>query len=252
MLEINNLCIHLSEHKLVSIDNATAASGKITGIVGPNGAGKSTLLKAIVNDLPSTGEINLQKQHINAWRQDELARSLAYLPQSSLLTFFFSAREVVELGAIPLSLVKHQLENKITDVMQMTDCLHLADQPFPLLSGGEKQRVQLARVLLQLCQSNCPPTLLLDEPLAALDIGQQHQVMTLLQRLATENCFTVLIVIHDLNHALRYCDDIWLMQDGNIVDQGTSQGILNKENISQIWQYPVEKFVTSSGKALIY
>jgi len=252
MLDINKLSIRLGEKKTIAVDQSRAYSGKITGIVGPNGAGKSTLLKAIVNDIPSQGIIQLHEDELTSWRKEELAKNMAYLPQSSELTFFFTAREVVELGAIPLSLSKAKIHNEIQRLMKLTDCIHLADQPFPLLSGGEKQRIHLARVLLQLSQASYPPLLLLDEPLAALDLGQQHHVMALLNNLTKERNFIVVIVIHDLNHALRYCDSIWLMQNGTMIGEGDPTTVLSKEQISNTWQYPAQEIMTPSGCALIY
>jgi len=227
------------------------AAGEFWGFVGANGAGKSTFLKAISGDHNYTGQIIFHGTELSQWPALERARHVGVLPQSSSLSFAFKAKEVVELGLTPLSLSHKEAQDRVHDTMTLCDCAHLADKFYPQLSGGEQQRVNLARVLVQISQAEKTPVLLLDEALSAQDLGHQHQLLHLVKKLCTEKNILVIGVLHDLNHVLKYCDKALLIHQGQTLQTGPVKEVLCAENIEQCWKYRPEFVITEHGHALI-
>lgn len=236
MLSVENVACHSGGKPLLEIDRLQLSSGETLAILGPNGAGKSTLIKAICGDRKHQGRICLHGRERELWPSDELARHLGVLPQSSQLTFPFLAEEVVALGLIPLKLSRCAADSQIERLMERCDCGHLRGRHFPTLSGGEKQRVQLARVLLQLSQAEYPPLLLLDEPTSAQDLGHQHQLLTLLNELADDG-YGVISILHDLNHTLHYCQRCLVLEAGRKIYDGAPEEVLNPQNVYRVWHY---------------
>lgn len=251
VLSIDRLKYVRNEHCTVSLDRMELKAGKVLGVLGPNGAGKSTLLKLICGDLQGEGDLQLHGRSIESWDRLDRARHMGVLPQSSHLDFHFRVREVIELGLTPLRLSKADSDAGIERVMGLCHCGDLADRPYPSLSGGEKQRVQLARVLLQLSQAELSPLYLLDEPTSSQDIGQQHMVLSLLQQVCRESGSCAMVILHDLNHASNYCDQILLMHQGLVVAQGKPDDVIDLSAIESLYQYrPV--FASKSGKGSFY
>lgn len=251
VLKLANLRVRAGSKSLLNVDQLEVDSGEVVGILGPNGAGKSTLFKAITGSIDSEGEVKLHNRLRSHWHHQQLARHLGVLAQSSELTFPFHAQEVVALGLTPLSIGHKEGWQLIHRLMEHTDCLHLAERSYPSLSGGERQRVQLARVLLQLCQAEASPLLMLDEPTSAQDLGQQHSILSLAQQLAKEQGYGVLVILHDLNQVLQYCDRCYLIDNGEIAQQGTPEVVLTPITIEQHWQYRPELIRTGSGQAVL-
>ena len=247
MLRIEHIQCQHQGRTLLQVDNLFVASGELMGVLGPNGAGKSTLLKAISGERRTTGRISFHGRALEQWQPTALARHLAVLPQSSQLTFAFRAREVVALGLTPLRLNRRQSEQAIRQVMTETDCWQLADRDYPTLSGGERQRVQLARVLLQLSQAEQAPLLLLDEPTAAQDLGQQHRLLQLATALCHQRDFAVVAILHDLNQVLRYCSRACLLNGGRLVGEGTPEALLDVATVEKHWQYRPERVALGNG-----
>ncbi|MFB2637645.1 heme ABC transporter ATP-binding protein [Shewanella bicestrii] len=222
--------------------------GSVTALLGPNGAGKSTLLKALCQEIPAArGSIQLGHCPLADWPRSELAKSLAVLPQHASLTFPFKVNEVVAMGLYPLTLSQQAGQHLVTKWLTEVEILHLAQRSYPTLSGGEKQRVQLARVLTQLSQSPFPPILLLDEPTLALDLAQQHKVLALAKNLAHKHAYTVIVVLHDLNQAARYSDRVIVLKQGEIVSEGSAKEALSAEIIRQVWDYEPEFIPAPQG-----
>lgn len=236
MLKIDDLACHSGGSRLLSVTQLKLKAGEILAVLGPNGAGKSTLLKSICGEIRCEGSIQLHDRSLSDWPTDERARHVGVLPQSSQLTFPFLAREVVELGLIPLSFSRGEAKTEIDRVMELCDCAHLKKRAFPTLSGGEKQRVQLARVLLQLSQAEHPPLLLLDEPTSAQDLGHQHTLLALLNQLARDG-YGIISILHDLNHCLHYCQRCLVLEQGEVRHQGSPAKVLVPDNIHDIWHY---------------
>lgn len=225
---------------------ARLAPGRITAVLGPNGAGKSTLMAALSGLLaPQAGSLCLDGQRLAEFRPEQLAQRLACLPQDTQVAFAFSAREVVEMGRYPHRQRPSAQEAKIVEAcMDLTGVRWLAERELSSLSGGERARVQLARVLAQIWE---PPAdgggrwLLLDEPTAALDLQHQHQVMGLLRRQARQQGLGVVVVLHDLNLALRYADDGLLLAGGGAAGRhGTIGEVLTAASIAKTWGVPGE------------
>ncbi len=223
----------------VILDNISIdiRAGEVTALLGPNGAGKSTLLKLLCGEIPSHNDIEYFGQVKERWQPEDIAKHLAMLPQHSTLTFPFLAREVVELGAIPLSISSKETSKLALHYMEKTDVLHLADRLYPALSGGEKQRLHLARVLTQLHQSRDKKILMLDEPTSALDLAHQHNTLRIAREAAKADNAAVVIVLHDLNLAAQYADRLVLLHNGKLICDASPWDALTPERIEQVYGY---------------
>ncbi|MFI6865660.1 heme ABC transporter ATP-binding protein [Nocardia sp. NPDC050406] len=212
-------------------------AGEIVALVGPNGAGKSTLLAALTGELDLVaGSVELDGRPLTAWTPLDMARRRAVLPQAHTIGFPFTAREVVAMGRAPWVRTDRQLDDDehIAAAMAATDVTHFASRPFPALSGGERARVALARVLAQ-----DTPTLLLDEPTAALDLGHQEQVLALARDRAAKGA-AVVVVVHDLGVAAAYADRVAVLDAGRIAADGPPRQVLTTELLTRVYQHPVE------------
>ncbi|WP_431955663.1 heme ABC transporter ATP-binding protein [Nocardia lijiangensis] len=212
-------------------------AGEVVALVGPNGAGKSTLLAALAGELTlSEGSVELDGSGLDHWTPLDMARRRAVLPQSHTVGFPFTAREVVAMGRAPwVRTARGERDDEfVAAAMTSADVSHLAARSFPTLSGGERARVALARVLAQ-----DTATLLLDEPTAALDLGHQEAVL----RLATERASAgaaVVVVLHDLGIAAAYADRVAVLESGRIAADGPPREVLTTELLSRVYQHPVE------------
>ncbi|WP_083864894.1 heme ABC transporter ATP-binding protein [Nocardia brevicatena] len=214
-------------------------AGDVVALVGPNGAGKSTLLAVLAGELePGTGVVELDGRPVTQWTPVDMARRRAVLPQTHTVGFPFTAAEVVAMGRTPWQrTTRHDRDAElIAAAMTAADVEHLADRAFPSLSGGERARVALARVLAQ-----DTTTLLLDEPTAALDLAHQEAVLTLAAERATAGA-AVVVVLHDLGLAAAYADRVAVFDDGRLVADGTPRTVLTDDLLSQVYRYPVEVF----------
>jgi iron complex transport system ATP-binding protein len=218
--------------------------GRVTAMLGSNGAGKSTLLKLFAGELtPNNGSIEFGGKSISQWDSRELAQRRAVLPQESHLAFAFPVREVVMMGRFPhLQGSEAPHDREIGDAaLHKLELAALADRPYPTLSGGEKQRVQLARVLAQIWE---PPAsghryLLLDEPTAGLDLAHQHATLQAAQEWARAGA-VVLAVLHDLNLAMTYADDAWVLENGRLAATGPVEEVLQAPLIERVFQVQAE------------
>jgi iron complex transport system ATP-binding protein len=209
------------------------AYGRVLALVGPNGAGKSTLLGVLTGDVrPHAGEVLLDDRPLSAWTAKELAQKRAVLTQSNQVTFSFTAREVVEMGRAPWP--ASAADGPIIDeAVARVDAVHLVDRPFPALSGGEKARVSLARVLAQ-----HTAIVLLDEPTAALDLRHQEDVLRLARDLAAAGR-AVVVVLHDLSVAAAYADEVAMLAAGSIVAHGSAHEVLTAQRVAEVYGAPV-------------
>ncbi|ABZ77951.1 ABC transporter related [Shewanella halifaxensis HAW-EB4] len=254
VLQVNQLSVRIGHKPVLTDINLEIQAGQVTALLGPNGAGKSTLLKSFSQDVEiDSGNINVYDQAIDSWDRQKLAKSLAVLPQHASLTFPFKVHEVVAMGLYPLSLNQQQGKVLVDEQLEQVALIHLKERSYPTLSGGEKQRVQLARVLTQLAQSERPPILLLDEPTSALDLAQQHRVLGLAKTLAHEHNYAVIVVLHDLNQASRYADRLVVLENGCIVSDGAPSETLTPEIIKQVWHYdPIVVMEPSKQTPLLF
>ena len=200
--------------------------GCMVGVIGPNGAGKSTLVRLLGRLLdPAEGSVSLNGRDLAQWKPGELARVLAVVPQDPDLPGGYSAWEMVLMGRTPyLNWLGHESEQDrliARQAMQETGTWELAQRLIGQLSGGEQQRVVIARTLAQE-----PQILLLDEPTAHLDINHQVETLTLITRLVRERHLAALGIFHDLNLAAQYCHRLLLLNQGQVVAQGTPAEVL--------------------------
>lgn len=212
-------------------------AGRVLALVGPNGAGKSTLLAALAADLPATaGEVRIDDRPAPAWTAPELALRRAVLPQSAALSFPFTVEEVVRMGRAPWAGTPREDEDgaAVAEAMAATEVAGFAGRPFSALSGGERARVALARVLAQRA-----PLLLLDEPTAALDLRHQELVLRVCRERAAAGA-AVAVVLHDLGLAGAYADRAALLHDGTVAAQGPPAEVFEAELLSRVYRQPVE------------
>ncbi|MGR6980241.1 heme ABC transporter ATP-binding protein [Testudinibacter sp. P27/CKL/0425] len=239
MLILKNLSLQIAHKRLLSSINLQLCAGQTVAILGANGAGKSTLLKAIMQDLPSHGELNWQQQDLRHLSIAERAKQLACLPQQSQLNFAFCVTEIMAMGFATVMPEKTRAEQLMAAALTIFDLQHLANQNYLYLSGGEKQRVHAARIWLQIQASEQPKLVLLDEPTSALDLKHQHQLLQQTNALA-EQGHLILLVLHDLNLAARYCDRIILLDKGRIFNIGTPKSVLTTDQIEAVYGYRAE------------
>ena len=236
-LLLKNANYAIGNKELLFNISITGEPGKLITIVGPNGAGKSTALKLMSGDLtPTEGSILINKKNINAYKAMELARLRSVLPQHTSPAFELKVWELVRLGRAPFDDSESQRIEYVHEALQSVDALHLADRDLLTLSGGEKQRVFLAKALAQIFIKNPDEKkqkyLLLDEPTASLDLKQSHAVMEILRRTA-DSGIGVILVIHDLAAAKRYGDTVFILKNGRLTHSGDPKDILTFENIAE-------------------
>jgi iron complex transport system ATP-binding protein len=235
MIAIDKLNVTLSERTILNGISLNIEKGRFYCIAGPNGSGKTTFLRSLLNVLPiAKGNIHIENQDITSYSQRKLARIEAVVPQNTYPECEFSAFDVVMMGRAPyLSPLQNESSRDLRIVkesMEITNTWHLKDRPVRVLSGGEKQRVIIARALAQ--QTGI---LLLDEPVSNLDIHHQVEILNLLKKLNEEKGITVIAVLHDLNHVFAYSHEVILFNHGELVASGSPEKVLTHENIKKVF-----------------
>ena len=221
--------------KVLEDVSLSVKGGDFVGILGPNGSGKTTLLKSISRILkPHKGTILLNEADIYSLKSVDVAKQMAVVPQDTSIGFNFAALDIVLMGRNP-HMKRFQMESEkdiavARKVMNLTNIWHLAERPINELSGGEKQRVIIARALAQE-----PKILLLDEPLTHLDIVNQLEIMDLVKDLCEKEKLIVLAVFHDFNLAARYCNTAIMLKGGKIFAAGSLNEVLTSENIKSVF-----------------
>ncbi len=241
MLSVNGVSYLSGGRALLREVDFALQPGELLAIVGPNGAGKSTLLKTLVGDLtPAAGTISLDGVTLDSWSPLQQARRRAILPQSSSLTFPFRAFEVALMGRNPHDTGAAYDERVSFAALEQSGVSHLAEREYPTLSGGEQQRVQLARVLSQIWDA---PTsgnryLLLDEPTNNLDLAHQHHCLHVAKGISRQGA-GVLAVLHDLNLAAQYADRVLILCQGQVVAVGQPETVLTTDTLCRTFDTPV-------------
>jgi len=237
MLEVKDISVSYGSRHILKKVNLKAHEGEVIGIVGPNGSGKTTFLKSIVKYLkPDSGSICINEIDINDMDNRQIAKSVAVVSQIVSIGFDFSVRDIVLMGRTPyIKGVEKPEDIKIAEeAMKKTNTYEFRDRLVTQLSGGELQRVIIARALAQ-----TPKILLLDEPTSHLDIAHQVEIFDLVRE-AANGGLTVIAVIHDLNLAAHYCDRICMLKGGEIVCTGQPKAVFTEQNIQHTFNIPVE------------
>ena len=242
-----NIKMKIGDNEILKGVSIDSKNREFVGIIGPNGSGKSTLLKSIYRILkPNDGCIKLGDMDISKMSIKESAKKMAVVSQHNYYNFDFTVKEVVSMGRSPhkKNLERDNIEDFeiVKESLQKVGMSEFSNRSFSTLSGGEQQRVILARALAQKT-----PCLILDEPTNHLDIKYQ---LSLLNRVKSLD-LTVISAIHDLNIASMYCDRLFVMKDGQIVASGTPQDILTKELIKEIYEIDVEIIKDSKNQTHI-
>lgn len=234
--------LRVSYGKIPALRGVTlhADRGEFVGIIGPNGSGKSTLLRTIARELrPEGGRVVLDGRDVASFQARAFARRVAVVPQSTAIAFDFAVLEVVLLGRTP-HLGRLEIEGAddyqiAEQALSATDTAHLRARPATALSGGELQRVMVAKALAQE-----PELLLLDEPTAHLDINHQLHIMDLVRGLNAERAMTVVSVHHDLNLAAQYCERLVVLKDGLVFAEGRPEDVITPKAVREAYGAEVE------------
>ncbi|MTI13620.1 heme ABC transporter ATP-binding protein [Sansalvadorimonas verongulae] len=240
-LDVNGVSVRRSGRLLLDNVSFTARPGEVVALLGPNGAGKSTLFKVVTDEMPADGgDVIFNGKPVNDWDLGERALMLGILPQSSSLNFPFAVGEVVLLGRSPCSTGREENAAIVHKALEKVDALHLKERNYTTLSGGEKQRVHLARVLTQIwtepqssSSSLGPRLLLLDEPTSALDPAHQHQTLRIAREFARHNV-AVVVILHDLNLASQYSDRLVMLCNGQVRAEGTPHDVLKPALLKEL------------------
>jgi iron complex transport system ATP-binding protein len=223
------------------------SNGEVLALLGPNGSGKTTLLKTLIGLLaPKAGKVSIGDRPLAALKSAERARLVAYVPQSHSATFAFTVESIVLMGRTAHGNLFSRPSAHDRAVAERSlerfGISYLAERPYTMISGGERQLTLLARALAQE-----PQFIVLDEPTASLDFGNQGKVMREIRALAASG-HGVLFTTHDPNHALRAADRAYLLRGGERIAEGRAGDVLNREQLEALYRVPVEKLTdTATG-----
>lgn len=241
MLEARNIHVRLGKTAILHGIDMQAAKDQFTVIIGPNGSGKTTLLRALTGEIGFTGEVRLNGVDIASARAPDLASMRGVLPQSANLSFPFTVHEVVRLGLTTGVQSGVDAGARIEEALAAVDMDGFGGRFYQELSGGEQQRVQLARVLTQVWEPvfcGRPRFLFLDEPISSLDIRHQLQIMQIARRYA-EAGGGVIAILHDLNLTAHFADHVVLMNQGRVHASGKPQMVLTPSNLETVYGCPM-------------
>lgn len=251
-LEAKNLGVKIEGHRILTGVNAVFSDGKRTSIIGPNGAGKSTLLKALSGlNTDYEGMVLLDGEDIRAMGRGALSKKLAILPQGATAPADVTVGQLVDFGRFPYRSWFRPGDPKadreaVEWALDRTRMTGFKDRRVSVLSGGERQRAWIAMALAQK-----PKVLLLDEPTTYLDIGHQLEVMNIVDEINRDYKMTVVMVLHDINHALQYSDEIVVIKDRGVYAHGAPREILTVELIAEVFGVKADIFVNSRGISVL-
>ena len=232
-LDVQDLHVSLGGRQILHGISLRLDQGEVVGLLGPNGAGKSTLMRALAGQVNARGIMRAGGADLNSLSPAARARIIAYLPQTRVIGWRLSVRDVVSLGRLPWRNFGMRPgktdEDIIAGALKLMDVAELADRPATELSGGEQARVLAARAVAQ-----TTPLLLADEPASGLDPAHQIMMMQALRRLVAEGR-TVLVSLHDLTLAARWCDRVVMMKEGRIAAEGLPEDVMTAERLAAVY-----------------
>jgi len=246
MIEVSHVGFEMRNKSLLRDISFNVRPGQFWAVVGANGAGKSTLIKILSAELsPTSGSVLLDGKDLKTHKLRDLAKKRAVLSQQNVISLSFSVQEIVLMGRYPF----YEAEPAQKDLEIVEACLNkvgistLKNRSYPTLSGGEQQRVQLARALAQIWEIK-NGLLLLDEPTTGMDLLHQFETFHLAKELTAKG-FSIVAVVHDLNQALQYADQVLMLKDGQTYAIGTPEEVMNERVIKDVFGLPVK--IVQSG-----
>ena len=251
IIKAQNISVSINEKEIVHGISLDIPEGKVTAIIGPNGCGKSTTLKALSRILPYNGSVTFKGQEMSTLSQREFAKCLAILTQSPQAPSDLTVNDLVEMGRFPhrgfLGRAGKDDKEHVEWAMEQTGVKEMRYRLLNTLSGGERQRAWIAMALAQR-----PEVLLLDEPTTYLDICHQLEIMQLIGRLNQELGLTVVMVVHDLNHAIMYADHVVVVKAGKLVTSGAPREIITADLLADVFKVKADEFTLSNDlRALV-
>ena len=248
-LEISNLSFQYGKRKIFENVSFELEGGKMLALLGPNGTGKTTLLKSLSGILkPCGGESRLDGENLLKMDIKKKARRVAYVPQNTNSTFPIRVADAVMMGRKPFQRFGQTSEDekKAFEILEKMELTPFAFKNIGELSGGERQRVFIARAL---CQE--PSLLLLDEPTSSMDLKNQLRTMSLVRKLVDEQQLSVIVSIHDINLSAMYCDSFLMLYEGGIYACGSSETVLTKEHIEQVYGVKTDVKVIDGNRHMV-
>ncbi|MGG7146908.1 ABC transporter ATP-binding protein [Clostridium butyricum] len=253
-LNIEKLCWQAEDKEKYILNNISGRfkEGGFYGILGPNGSGKTSLVRHILRFIDvKHGLICLDNKDIKDFSRKELACSISFVPQNVNIDVSFTVYDIVAMGRNPYMKRFQDLSQKDRDLinhaMEVTNCAYLKDKAFSYLSGGEAQRVLVARAIAQDTKY-----LILDEPISHLDIRYQVELMETLKKLNEEENKTIIAILHDLNLSSAYCKEIFLMKDGKVYVEGSVKDVLTEENLKAVYDINFEIHKMKSKNSMFF
>jgi len=251
IIKAQNICVSINDKEIVHNLSLEIPEGKVTAIIGPNGCGKSTTLKALSRILPYKGSVTFKGNEMSGLSQREFAKSLAILTQSPQAPSDLTVNDLVEMGRFPhrgfLGRGGKDDKEHVEWALAQTGVTAMRNRLLNTLSGGERQRAWIAMALAQR-----PEVLLLDEPTTYLDICHQLEIMQLIGRLNQELGLTVVMVVHDLNHAIMYADHVVVVKAGELVTSGAPLEIITADLLAEVFKVKADEFTLSNDlRALV-
>ena len=247
LLRAHNLRFAYGDRPVLRGVSASLAPGEVVALLGPNGSGKSTLIRCLLGQLDAEGDIAWDDKPIAVWRRRELARVVAYLPQSPAYDAGQTVADVLRLGRAPywgaFGLESARDVQVVADVARQFDLHDLLDRPMDALSGGQRQRVFVGR-----CLAQEPRAMLLDEPGTFLDLRHQVEMLRLLRTLARDRGVGVLLASHDLNAAAAFADRLVLLEDGAVAATGDAATVLDPALLERVYGLPMERIEREAGR----
>lgn len=237
MIKVSGLSYNLGKKTILKDVNFNLKQGRLMSILGMNGAGKSSLLKCLSGSIKDySGEILFDGLNIKDFSLQEIAKKRSVLTQSVAVEFPFKVEEIVMMGRSPHENCSNKKNLEIAnECLNIVDAENLKGRIFSSLSGGEQQRVQFARVLAQIFEQK-NSILLFDEPTSALDLKYQQLFFEILQKMVREYSVSAVLILHDLNLAAKFCDDILLLKNGSVFEFGEAKQVLSQSNICKVFE----------------
>jgi iron complex transport system ATP-binding protein len=251
ILQVQDINFSYDQNTVLHSISMDVSPGEFIGIIGPNGSGKSTLLKLLGGVLkPDSGQLHFKETNYLDYKQKQLAQSITWVPQEHPMAFNFKVSEIVLMGRHPyLSAFTFEGEDDMEiahSAMESTQTLQFAQRNFNEISGGEKQRVVIAAAIAQE-----PELMILDEPTSALDIKYQIQILNILKQLNENQQTTIILALHDLHLASKFCTRLILLDEGKIFKDGTTEDVLQKESIEKVYGVQVHVIHDQNGDIII-